>query len=182
MMRRNVTCATVALLVGALAHPAHAGPADTPLPTFSDGKAAVKVYTAVGVIKNNDLETAFFCTNLDSAAQDVGVEVFDETGARRNAINAGNNGAILNVGPGQTRTITTGHTAELHEDASITLDLGVGNTTDNLRNGSGRGVATSKSVSCTAVLVDRLHKICDPAAPCNLPPPTVASLPLLPAP
>ena len=68
---------------------------------------------------------------------------------------------------------------------SVTMaafDLGVGNTTDNLRNGSGRVVATSKSVSCTAVLVDRLHKICDPAAPCNLPPPTVASLPLLPAP
>ena len=182
MMRRNVTCAALALLVGALACPAHAGPADTPLPTFSDSKTAVKVYTAVGVIKNNGLETAFFCTNLDSAPQDIGVEVFDETGARRNAINAGNNGAILNVGPGQTRTITTGHTAELHEDASITLDLGVGNTTDNLRNGSGRVVATSKNISCTAVLVDKFHSICDPNLPCNLPPPTIANLPLFPVP
>jgi hypothetical protein len=182
MMRRNVTFATVALLVGALAHPVHAGPADTPLLPFSDGKAAVKVYTAVGVIKNNNLETAFFCTNLDSAPQDIGVELFDETGARRNAINAGNNGAVLNVGPGQTKTVSTAPTAVLHEDTSITLDLGVGNTTNNLRNGSGRVVATSKNISCTAILVDKLHAICDPAAPCNLPPPTVASLPLLPAP
>jgi hypothetical protein len=182
MMRRNVTCATVALLVGALAHPAHAGPADTPLPAFSDGKAAVKVYTAVGVIKNNNLETAFFCTNLDSASQDIGVEVFDETGARRNAINAGNNGAVLNVGPGQTKTVSTSPTAVLHEDASITLDLGTGNATNNLRNGSGRVVATSKNISCTAILVDKLHSICDPAAPCNNPPPTIASLPLIPVP
>jgi hypothetical protein len=181
MMRRNVTCAILALLVGALARPTHAGPADTPLSPFSDGKAAVKVYTAVGAIKNNGLETAFFCTNLDSAAQDIGVEVFDETGARRNAINGGD-GAILNVAPGLTKTITTGHTLVLHEDATITLDLGVGNTTDNLKNGSGRVVATSKSISCTAVLVDKLHVICDPNAPCNNPPPTVASLPLIPAP
>jgi hypothetical protein len=182
MMRRHVTRVIVALLVGALARSAHAGPADTPLPAFSDGKAAVKVYTAVGVIKNNNLETAFFCTNLDSAPQDIGVEVFDETGARRNAINTGDNGAVLGVGAGQTRTISTSPTAVLHEDASITLDLGVGNTTNNLRNGSGRVVATSKNVSCAAVLVDKLHSICDPAAPCNNPPPTVASLPLIPAP
>ena len=180
-MRRNVTCAILALLVGALARPTHAGPADTPLPTFSDGKTAVKVYTAVGAIKNNGLETAFFCTNLDPAAQDIGVEVFDETGARRNAINGGD-GAILNVAPGVTKTITTGHTLVLHEDATITLDLGVGSTSDNLKNGSGRVVATSKSISCTAVLVDKLHLICDPNAPCNNPPPTVASLPLIPAP
>ena len=54
-MRMNVTGATVTMLVSALAFGrlAHAGPADSPLPTFSDGKAAVAVYTAVGVIKNN---------------------------------------------------------------------------------------------------------------------------------
>src|SRR5438093_13635818 len=43
---------TVCLLAGVLASisPAYAGPTDTPLPTFSDGKSAVAVYTAVGVI------------------------------------------------------------------------------------------------------------------------------------
>ena len=42
-MRMNVTRAHVALLVCALAfgRSAHAGPADSPLPTFADGKAAV---------------------------------------------------------------------------------------------------------------------------------------------
>jgi len=181
-MRRNVTGAILALLVGALARPSHAGPADTPLPTFSDGKPAVKVYTAVGVIKNNNLETDFFCTNLDSANHDIGVEVFDETGARRNAINVADNGAILTVGPGQTKTIGTSHTRQLHEDAVITLDLGTGTGLDNLKNGSGRVVATSKNISCAAVLVDKLHQICDPNAACNNPPPTVVSLPLIPAP
>jgi len=181
MMRRNATGAVLVLLVGALARPSQAGPADTPLPTFSDGKPAVKVYTAVGVIKNNGLETDFFCTNLDSAPQDIGVEVFDETGARRNAINAGD-GAALSVGPGQTKTISTGHTVEMHEDVPITLDPGTGTGVDNLRNGSGRVVATSKNVSCAAVLVDKFHTICDPNLSCSNSPPTVASLPLLPAP
>ena len=178
-MRMTVTHATVALLVGALAcgRPAHAGPADSPLPTFSDGKAAVAVYTAVGVIKNNNLETAFVCTNVDSAPRDIGVELFDETGALRNSVHAGN-GAFLDVAPGQTKTVDTSASALLHEDAIITLDLTVGNLVNNLRNGSGRVVATSKNVSCMAMLVDKFHAICDPAAPCNNPPPTVANLPL----
>src|SRR5262249_19202203 len=57
-----------------------AGPTDTPLPTFSDGKAAVAVYTAFGVIKHSNLETDFMCTNTGTAAVDIGLEVFDETG------------------------------------------------------------------------------------------------------
>jgi hypothetical protein len=48
------------------------------------------------VIKNNNVETVVVCTNLAPAALDVGLEVFDETGALRNAVAAGN-GAILNV-------------------------------------------------------------------------------------
>jgi len=178
-MRMNVTRASVVLFVGALGFgcPAHAGPADSPLPTFSDGKAAVAVYTAVGVIKNNNLETAFVCTNVDSAPRDIGVELFDETGALRNSVHAGN-GAFIDVAPGQTKTVDTSASALLHEDQIITLDLTVGNMLNNLRNGSGRVVATSKNVSCMAILVDKFHSICDPAAPCNNPPPTVANLPL----
>ena len=133
MMRRNVTCAALALLVGALACPAHAGPADTPLPTFSDSKTAVKVYTAIGAIKNNGLETAFFCTNLDSAPQDIGVEVFDQTGTRGNTIGSGN-GAVLGVAPGATVTITTGATKVIHEDKIIVLEAPV----IDLGNGSAR--------------------------------------------
>ena len=84
--------------------------------------------------------------------------------------------------PDPPKTVSTSPTAVLHEDASITLNLATGNTTNNLRNGSGRVVATSKNISCTAMLVDKLHLICDPAAPCNNPPPTVANLPLIPVP
>lgn len=156
---------------------AQAGPADTPLPTFSDAKPAVSAYVATGVIKNNNLETVFVCTNLDSGPLDIGVEVFDETGAPRNAINA-DNGAILDVGPGATVTIATGATAVLHEDGLIALDA-TGSGMNNLRNGSGRVVATAQSVSCTAMVADKLHSVLDPATFPNAGAPTMANLPLM---
>ena len=59
------TLAGVFLMV-TLPVPAHAGIIDTPLPTFSDGKASVRVYNAVGVIKGNNLQTDFICTNIDT--------------------------------------------------------------------------------------------------------------------
>ena len=158
------------------ANRAGAGPVDTPLPTFSDNAAAVAVYTAVGVIKNNNLETDFFCTNLDSAPRDIGVEVFDETGARRNDFGPGN-GEVLNVAPGVTVTFGTAATVVLHEDVTLTLN-GAGSGANQLRNGSGRVVGTSRSISCTAVLVDKLHAIEDPGVS-SKPPPTVASVPLI---
>ncbi len=156
--------------------PVLAGPTDTPLPTFSDGKAAVAVYTAFGVIKHHNLETDFLCTNVDTIAVDIGLEVFDETGALRNSVAAGS-GAILNVVPGKTVTIATGATVVLHEDLTIsTLGAG-GNGTNSLANGSGRVVGTSKNIACTAILVDKLHAIVDPAIS-SVPPPPLTSLPL----
>ncbi len=151
-----------------------AGPTNTPLPTFSDASPALHVYTAVGVIKNNDLETVFICTNLDTVTVHLGVEVFDKDGVLANSVNAGN-GAILNVPVGATRTIATSGTALLTEDALITL-------LPNLRNGSGRVVATSKTISCSALLLDEVHAIVDPllCPTCaTLPPPAVAHLPLI---
>lgn len=157
--------------------PAGAGPADTPLPTFSDGKPAVSVYLASGVVKNNNLETLFICTNLSAVAVDVGVEVFDETGVLRNDVNAGN-GALLDVAPGRSETITTGATVVFHEDADITLN-NAGSGANNLRNGSGRIVATSGNLSCNAMLVDKLHAVQDPAVFPNAAAPTVVNLPLV---
>lgn len=148
-----------------------AGPSNTPLPTFSDASPALHVYTAVGVIKNNDLETAFICTNLDTVAVHIGVEVFDKEGVLANSVNAGN-GAILNVPVGATRTFATSGTALLTEDALITL-------LPNLRNGSGRVVATSKTISCSALLLDEVHAIVDPLLCPTCPPPAVAHLPLI---
>ncbi len=152
-----------------------AGPSNTPLPTFSDGSPALHVYTAVGVIKNNNLETVFICTNLDTVAVHLGVEVFDKEGVLANSVNAGN-GAILNVAAGATRTITTSGTALLTDDYQITL-------LPNLRNGSGRVLATSKTISCSALLVDEVNEVVDPliclaGGPCP-PPPTMVHLPLI---
>jgi hypothetical protein len=125
----------VLLLLG-LCRPAAAGPTDTPLPIFSDSRAAVSVYIAAGVIKNNNLETDVICTNLDTVAVDIGLEVFDETGALRNSVAAGS-GAFLNVGVGKTVTVGTAGTAELHEDQALTLNA-AGSGVNVLRNGSGR--------------------------------------------
>jgi len=168
-----VTIMAAALLGGS--RRAAAGPTDTPLPTFSNGHTAVAVYTATGVIKNNNLETDFVCTNLDAAAVDIGVEVFDETGALRNSVPDGN-GAFLNVGAGKTVTAGTAATVVLHEDQTLTLNA-AGNGTNILRNGSGRVVGTSKNLLCTAILVDKLHAIADPAVS-QVPPPLLTVLPL----
>jgi hypothetical protein len=173
-MRTAVKILIVALLSGmAVAHPGRtqAGPTDTPLPTFSNGTAAVHVYTAVGVIKNNDIETVFICTNLDTSPVSIGVEVFTNTGAPTNAI-ASDNGAFLGVAVGATVTLGTSGTALLTENATITA-------LPNLRNGSGRVVATTKNIACTAMLVDELHEIVDPLINPNIPPPTVVNLPLI---
>ncbi len=148
-----------------------AGPSNTPLPTFSDSSPALHVYTAVGVVKNNSLETAFICSNLDTVAVHIGVEVFDKDGVLANSVNAGT-GAILNVAVGATRTITTSGTLVLTDDHRITA-------LPNLRNGSGRVVATSKTISCSAMLVDEVHAIVDPVICPTCQPPALAHLPLI---
>ena len=155
---------------------AHAGVIDTPLPTFSDGKASVRVYNAVGVIKANNLQTDFICTSIDSIPVDVGVEVFDETGALRNSISA-DNGSFVNVTPGVTVTVGTGSTVAFHEDKTITFNAS-GNGANELKNGSARVVGTSKNIACTAIIADRLHTIVDPAVS-SLPPPPFTNLPLI---
>ena len=156
-----------------LVAPARGGVTDTPLPTFSDGKAAQLVALLPGVIKKNQIDTDVICTNLAPAAVDVGFEVFDQNGVRGNGVASGN-GALLAVGPGRTVTIATGGTAVLHEDAVITLEAPV----TNLANGSGRVVATSKNIACTAVVADKLHTIQDPAVS-SLPPPSLAEIQLI---
>jgi hypothetical protein len=167
------------LLTGLFIAPrlACAGPTDTPLPTFSDGKPAVAVYTAVGVIKGSNLETDFVCTNVDAVAVDIGLEVFDETGALRNSVAAGS-GAFLNVGPGKTVTVGTAATVVFHEDQTLTLNT-AGNGTAALSNGSGRVVGTSKNVLCTALLADKVHAIADPATCSTCPPPPFTTVPLI---
>jgi len=212
-----LTRIALALLVVAFSRPAAAGPGDTPLPTFADGKPAQAVYLALGVIRNNNLETDVVCTSLEATPVDIGFQAFDETGALRNNVSAAGtlctggtrsglactvdnsvdtvngcpgatcpgccalgSGAMLAVAPGKTVTIATAGTAQLHEDATMAFNT-AGNGLPQLRNGSGRIVATSPNVFCTAVVADKLHTICDPAGavPCTLPPPTVVNIPLV---
>jgi len=183
MNQRNVKWIGGLAAVGLLARVASAGVADTPLPTFSAssppgcaaGCASLAVYYAVGAIKNNGLETDFVCTNTTTSVQNIALEVFDETGALRNAI--ATIGQFLNVAAGATVTVGTGGTAILHEDQSLTLGPG-GNNLQQLRNGSARILSTSKSISCTALLVDKFHIIQDPAVGTQAAP-TIANLPLI---
>src|SRR2546428_620014 len=173
--------ALVALLVVVAAGGAsvRAGVQDTPLPTFSDGQAARLAALVPGAIKDNNVETVVICTNLAPAPLDVGLEVFDETGAVRNEVAMGN-GAILNVAPGVTVTFGTGSVAVLHEDQTLTLNT-AGSGTNNLRNGSGRVVASGAPLGCVAFAVDHQHTIEDPAVCSTCQPPSLATVPLIPA-
>jgi len=185
MNQRNVKLIGGLAAIGLLARAvvASAGVADTPLPNFSPSSVAgcaagcpsLAVYYAAGAIKNNGLETDFICTNTTTALQNIALEVFDETGALRNAIVT--IGQFLNVAAGATITVATGGTNVLHEDQTLTLNT-AGNTLQQLRNGSARIVSTSKSISCTALLVDKFHIIQDPALGTQAAP-TMANLPLI---
>src|SRR5262249_1816583 len=118
---KAVCLAVIFAVLVILPLPAPGGVSDTPLPTFSDGKAARWAAMIPEVVKDNGVETDVICTNLSTNTVDIGLEVFDQNGVRGNSIAAGN-GAILNVAPGHTVTIATGATAVLHEDATITLE------------------------------------------------------------
>jgi cysteine-rich repeat protein len=149
------------------------GMLDTPLPTFSDGKAAERVGLIPAVVKNNEVETDVICTNLDTVAVNVGLEVFDKSGVLANqiALPPTGNGEILNVPVGATVTIGTGGTPLLTENLVIS-------GLPDLRNGSGRVVATTKNIACIAMLVDRLHEIVDPLINNQIKPPTLAPVPV----
>ena len=161
---------TSAALVACAATWAAAGVLDTPLPTFSDAKPAVRVAVIPAAIHNNNLATEAVCTNLAAAAVDIGLEVFDQTGKRGNTIASGN-GAVLTVGPGATVTIGTSNTAVFHEDAVITLEAPV----TNLRNGSARIIASSSQVGCVAFALDDKHVIADPATCPTCAPPVIVN-------
>src|SRR5262249_42084297 len=132
--------------------PVRAGVADAPLPTFSTHRPARLIALLPSVVKHLGVETLVTCTNLEAAAVDIGVELFDSNAVRANTIAKGN-GALVNVAPGATVTISTGGAASVHEDALITLEPPV----VSLLAGSGRIVASAAHVSCVAHAVDRLH-------------------------
>src|SRR5262245_16098866 len=111
-----------------------AGILDTPLPTFSTGHAAVRVAVIPALTSNNQVRSLVTCTNIGPGGVDIGLEVFDASGALANSIAAGN-GAAVNVPVGATTTISGGATALFHEDVTLALGALVA-----LANGSGRVV------------------------------------------
>src|SRR5439155_113960 len=164
-LSRLLSLAVTACLVAGPAARVRAGVADTPLPTFADGRPAKFAVFLPMVVSDNNLRTYVVCTNLGTTPVDVGLEVFDSGGTRGNTIAAGN-GALLNVPADATVTFSTGTTVVLHEEVVVALELPV----TVLGQGSGRVVSTALQVACTAYAVDRLHAIRDPVRPAERPP------------
>ncbi len=132
--------------------------ASVPLPTFADGQQALFAALVPGSVKRHTLNTTFMCTSLASGNIDLGVEIFAPDGTLQNTINTGN-GAVLNVAPGATVTLSTTGTAALLETGVIGTSLAA--------QGLGRIVSTSAQVICTALVLDASTS--PPVAMSNLP-------------
>jgi len=115
------------------------------LPRFSDGKPATHAMLVPGVVNRGSLDTDFFCTSLAAEPIDIGVEIFGTDGGVLNSVEA-DNGAVLNVQPGQTVTLGTTGTAAFLETAVITAP--------GIAQGLARVVSTSERVICSAVVLD----------------------------
>lgn len=132
--------------------------ASAPLPIFSDNHPALFAALVPGTIKRHTLNTSFICTSLAPGNIDLGVEVFAPDGTLQNSINAGN-GAILDVAPGATVTLSTTGTASLLETGIIGTALSA--------QGLGRIVSTSAQVICSVLVLDASTS--PPVAMSNLP-------------
>ena len=156
-----------------------AGPLNTPVGGFTDGKAAKIVWIVPGVIKKDNISTDFMCTSLEASGVkvDIGVELFDVDGTQLNKIDgtipiAGSTcptGAVLNVESGSTKTIGIEGTVQLHEDCKIGLGPA-------LAQGSARIVSTSSRIVCDAIALDDKHVVTAPNVCSTCPPPPMTSL------
>ena len=171
-----VLVAAAILAAPAAANAAGAGPINTPLVAFTDGKPARQVWTVPGTVKKDNMSTDFICTSLEAPGimADIGVEFFDDTGTQLN--NVGDTSACAtndfpagfrNVPSGSTIVIGITGTAQLLENCVFGLGA---------FEGSARIVSTSSKISCNALLLDTKHKVYDPAICPNCPSPSVTSL------
>jgi hypothetical protein len=151
-MRTSATLGALVLVVMA-AVSATAGVIDSPLPNLQSGQITRHVFTVPGVMKNNNLETEFVCTSLETTLSvRIGVEIFGAAGGSPlNNVNEGFGDGAQDIGPGGTLTIGTGNTLGIHEDEVITpTALPAG----SVKNGSARILATSTKIVCNAFLTD----------------------------
>lgn len=141
-MPRLTLTLTVALTL-AVAAVARAGVADSPLPVLEAGKATHHLYSVPGLVANGPLGTYFSCTSTDTAAMQVGVEVFGAAG-----------GAAINDSVGTSVSILPGGTAVFGAGlvpAGFLVDSMV---VGFVSRGSARVLATSKKLACTAFVAD----------------------------
>jgi len=152
-MRRTTLAAIAGSgLAGMLALPAMAGVLDSPVPDMDPSHSERVIYIIPNVIKNNNLETEFNCTNLERTTVRIGVEIFDRFGnGPLNDISSGVGDGAQDVPPGGAITIGTGNTAAIHEDEVIQ------GLPTNVRGGSARIVSTSKRIMCQAFVVDEVN-------------------------
>jgi len=156
MKRTKCLGITVAAGFLALGTPVLAGVVDSPIPNLKTGSTARHVFTVPGVMKNNNLETEFICTNLDSVSVRVGIEIFGALGGPPlNDVSEGTGDGAMDIAAGATASIGTGNTPAIHEDEIITLGAGT------VKNGSARILATSTRITCSVFLTDDLN---DPPA------------------
>jgi hypothetical protein len=141
---RSLAVLVAVVLALTLSPAARAGIADSPLPVLQPGVTTLHLYSVPGVISGNGgLATFFSCTSTATATMQVGVEVFLPLGGP-----PANDAAAtsLTVGPGAT--VIFGTDGAVGISVSSNLNAGI------LSKGSGRILATSKKLVCTAFVAD----------------------------
>ena len=129
---------------------------------FTDGATAFHLLTVPSAVKRNGLVTEIVCTNIGLGPVDIGVRFFDASGTALNDFGApppaGStcNGATLGVPPFGSVSIANSATAQLHEDCVVSMAA--------VLNGAAKIFASSKTINCTALLLDRDHAVEDPAS------------------
>ncbi len=142
-MQRFALAVLLAVTLATINTPAvRAGIADSPLPTLVMGQTTLHLYSVLGVHGDAGVATVFECTSTDTAAQTVGVELFDFGGG--GALNDATMTAS-SVPPGGTIAFQTSATANF---SAISLGSSV-------TRGSARILSTSKKLACTAIVADR---------------------------
>jgi len=135
----------IMLVILLLSPAAQAGIADSPLPTLLAGKKTLHLYSVAGGLSQIGLETVFACTSTDTAAQQVGVERFFQSGG-----SAGNDAVAtsVSVGPGHTVTFAT------EPLNGIPIDSALGGASFTF---SARILSTSKKLICIAYIADQIN-------------------------
>jgi hypothetical protein len=148
-MLRSLSIA--AALVLTFSAPVRAGIVDSPIPApFTQ-----HIFSVSGVINNVNLAAYISCTNADTQAVTVGVEVFGPAG-----------GASLNVAASTAISVAAGATVLFGTTTSSWATVDANLATGPVSKGSARILATSKKLVCSAFLVD----------PSGQPPVSIANL------